>query len=294
MTATTADVCTSPNPKSLSGYKHYRCRCTGCRAADAAHQRVRKKKLAYGQWRPYVDAAAARAHIYALQAAGIGFRRVAELSGVSGHTIGSILGHRRGRRPNKRVRPTVEAAILAVRISPDAVADGACVDATGSRRRTQALMAIGWSIAAQARRLGRDPNNHTEILTAPVVRASTARAIRDLYEELWETPPAASGSKTATLRYARDHGFAVPQSWDDIDDPAATPVVPVEPDDQPDEVLVAQAVAGRVRYGQITRDVDRTAIIRAFHERGITFATGARMLGCSHETVRLLTRAAGL
>lgn len=95
------------------------------------------------------------------------------------------------------------------------------VDATGTRRRLQALMAIGWRNRDLGARLGitgegvdRTCNNRR------LVHVRTAARIAALYDELWDKP----GPSDETRRRAAAKGWPPPLWWDDdlIDDPTAT------------------------------------------------------------------------
>lgn len=101
-------------------------------------------------------------------------------------------------------------------------------DATGTRRRIEALVWCGWSLARLSARLGDDPSHARKILRSQRVTAATERAVRALYDELWDQAPPQDGpyDQRAAVRarnYARKHRFAPPLAWDDdsIDDPAA-------------------------------------------------------------------------
>lgn len=95
------------------------------------------------------------------------------------------------------------------------------VDATGTRRRIQALAAIGWSLAEQSRRLGMERSAAHAMTTRAWVTVETAAKVAALYDELAMTP----GTSTRARCDARRRGWPVPLAWDeeDLDDPAATP-----------------------------------------------------------------------
>ena len=104
------------------------------------------------------------------------------------------------------------------------------VDATGTRRRVQALMRCGWSAARLSGLLGGDESHARKILGYRQVSTETERAVRALYDELWDRPPpeGTDPERRAASRarnYAARHGFAPPQAWDDdvIDDPDGKP-----------------------------------------------------------------------
>jgi len=206
------------------------CRCAACTAANRAEARRRARMITYGRWQPYVDAGPAREHLRALSRAGLGRRRVAQLSGLSESALSRILHGRRGRPPARRVRPRTAAAILAIAPAADGLAPSAPVDATGTRRRLQALVATGWTQAQLAAQLGMLPGNFGAMMRRAQVTAGTARAVRQLYDRLWDQPPdpqewRAKISASRARNHAAVSGWPPPLAWDDeaIDDPAAVP-----------------------------------------------------------------------
>ena len=85
------------------------CRCTPCTQANRQAEDHRARMKLYGQWRPYVDAAPAREHLRVLAAAGIGWRRAAELAGVATGAVSKLLYGGPGDRPPSRgIRPETE------------------------------------------------------------------------------------------------------------------------------------------------------------------------------------------
>ncbi|MFC4333883.1 helix-turn-helix domain-containing protein [Salininema proteolyticum] len=208
------------------------CRCRPCRDASARYERDRVRQIAYGRWEPYVDAEPIRHHVNRLQASGLGWERIADLAGVSRSVVSTLLfgSPARGREPTQRIRPHSARRLLQVRPSVDHVADTALVDVTGTRRRLQALVAIGWSQARLAVRLDMHLSSLSRIMNVRhTVTASTARAVRSLYDQLWSTPPPQvewrdkiAASRSRNVAAAR--GWAPPMAWDDdeIDDPSAT------------------------------------------------------------------------
>lgn len=108
------------------------------------------------------------------------------------------------------------------------------IDATGTRRRLQALAADGWSLRSLAEQLGMSHVNITKIVnTRAVVTPATAVAVAILYRMLANQPPAATTraeriSAAKARAHASAHGWVVADGWDDdeIDDPAAAPYLP--------------------------------------------------------------------
>lgn len=92
----------------------------------------------------------------------------------------------------------------------------------GTRRRIQALAAIGWSLRAQADISGLNRSTLTDISTGRVslVKTPTADVVRRLYDRLWDVRPPRSNrgesmSVTRTLREAGARGWLPPLAWDD-------------------------------------------------------------------------------
>ena len=91
----------------------------------------------------------------------------------------------------------------------------------------QALVAVGYSQAILAARLGIQRSNF-RLAACDQVTAATARAVRELYDELWDVPPGESThrariSASRAHNYARARDWALPMAWDDeaLDDPDA-------------------------------------------------------------------------
>lgn len=250
------------------------CRCYPCSEARSRYQR----QLAYGRG-TFVDAEPVRRHVLALRAAGLGVRRIEARSGVSRSAIVALLhGRRRSaeRRdpPKRRVSRKVADALLAVPM-PEVGDLGAHlpIDATGTRRRLQALSVIGWSNVKLGRELGMTPSNYGTFLRSSQVLARHALEVRALYDRLSTTPPEpTSGYDRAGIARvkaaAARNGWVGPLAWDDetIDDPAARPVL------------------GR-KYVPGAADVDEVAVHRVMHgDRGL-----ARRLNV-HERAEVIRR----
>jgi len=228
-----------------------RCRCDDCRTATAAYEAHRSRQRAYGI-DAYIDATPARTHVRRLGAQGMGWKRVARTAGLSPSTVWKLLygDPSRNRVPNKRIRPATANTILAVTLD---LADGQIIDGTGTTRRIQALVAIGWSQSSIARRVGIHPANLTPLAHGRrSVHVGTARAVIDLYDELCMTPAPTGNrhsntSRTRALNYAAAHDWAPPLAWDEdtIDDPAATPAVEhANEDPDVDEVAIQRRMGG--------------------------------------------------
>lgn len=98
------------------------------------------------------------------------------------------------------------------------------VDATGSRRRLQAMMTGGHSLRAMADALRMHRVQVRNIANGTVVRVlrRTAEAVVALYDRWWDQ----WGGCVWVVSWARQHDYAPPQAWrsdTQIDDPAAAP-----------------------------------------------------------------------
>jgi hypothetical protein len=155
----TPKPCSHKNTTHVHGtyacYSLDQCRCRPCVDAVTSYERTRTRQTAYGRWQPYVDASPARQHVEELRAAGMGLKLIARHSGVAHGALAKLIYGDAQRRlaPSKRIRPETERKILAVQATIDTLGATVHVDATGTRRRLQALVAVGWSQSQLARRL---------------------------------------------------------------------------------------------------------------------------------------------
>lgn len=195
-------------------------RCGGCYEAH------RRKQVILGVWDARrTPLGPVVAHINDLLDAGLSQARIAQLAGTSDDWI------RKLRRPGRKwVEPPVADAVLAIPIPAAAhhlMAGQSRVDATGTRRRLQALSAIGYSQEDLIGRLGMAAAwahclwSDQKLLVA----AATAARVEALYNELSMTPGTASRARLWAVR----RGYPPPLAWDDdaIDDPGARPCPPV-------------------------------------------------------------------
>lgn len=207
------------------------CRCDACVAKNSEYAAAYRRLRAYGRWSPFVDPGPARRHVAMLGELGIKPQQIAEMAGLGHQLIAHLMRGqpRLGLPPTQRIRASTEQAILAVQASPAQLKDGAHVDGAGTRRRLQALIAMGWTRRELSARLGFSVQNLSELTRsrADGVRAGTARKVAALYEQLWDQPPpegdpAARRAASRTRSTARKQGWPPPAAWDDdlIDLPA--------------------------------------------------------------------------
>ena len=200
------------------------------RGLCSSHYNTRRERdIAYGRWQPSrVEAAAVRRHVQSLRDAGLGMRRIAELSGVSRSVLQSLMIGRkeRGWGPSNRISMENATKLLSVSMETGRlqVAGGSLIDMTGTTRRLRALVAIGYTQSDLCARLGITDANGTGLFTAARrsrVRVTTACQVAGLYDELSMTP----GPSEAARNRAHRKGWMPPLAWDDdtIDSHEAQP-----------------------------------------------------------------------
>jgi len=232
------------------------CRCWPCTKATAAYNATRTRAQAYGTWTPFVSTAPAVAHLRALSAAGMGWKRAARAAGVPESSVYPLLygrPDRDGGAPRTKARKVLVDAILAVPMpSIDDLGAAVVVDGTGTRRRLEALIALGWSVNRLAADHGLDRQALDSALAWVPIHAATARAVRDMFETIGDTraPETDRWEKTSAARArnrAAARGWLPPAEWDpaDLDDPYA---------DAP-----ARETAGSSRTGRTAADLDEWA-----------------------------------
>lgn len=215
-------------------YIIHKCRGAACREATRVYESKRRRARAYGIPADRVDAQPVREHIELLRVNGVSYKALGKASGVAHSAINAILHGRkeRGHAPYARVLSSTAEKILAVKPTMDNMSAGRPIDATGTHRRIQALVAIGYSQNYLAGRLGIQRSNMSQTMTREQVTVRTARLARALYAELWNKPnhPTVWHERSAATRarnHAKAHGWLPPMAWDDdlIDDPKHFPVL---------------------------------------------------------------------
>lgn len=202
-------------------YRHGGCRCTPCRDANTRHMTRYRMRVSSGSHQPDVDADPVRQHVQRLRDSGLGTARVAELAGVGHETVRALLAGRPsvGLPPTKKMRPATAAKILAVRYGQ--LPQEGWVPGVGTRRRLRALSAMGWPLTLLEDRLGvaRTCVQRMTAASGARVSAARARAVAELYDELWKLDPLAAGVSgqvvTRLRRAAVRKGWLSPLAWDD-------------------------------------------------------------------------------
>ncbi|MFJ1647935.1 hypothetical protein [Streptomyces sp. NPDC088258] len=200
------------------------------RDAKARWQRRRRRLIAYGQWQPFTDAHPVREHVTAIRATGMSLKNLSTATGVTVATLDHLYYGGTGYPPAHQIRTESANALLAYWPRLDDYVDAAVIDATGTRRRMQALAATGWPATATHGQIGYlAPRSVEKLRRNTQVTARVARTVRDLYptastgraEDHGVTPWLAQRCRA----YAASCGWTPPSTWDDdtIDDPDAIP-----------------------------------------------------------------------
>lgn len=140
------------------------------------------------------------------------------------------------------------------------------VDAAGTIRRVQAMMAMGWTGEHLAARLGVNSRlvHHISAGRRIRVHAITAGQIKALCDELGMQ----EGPSKVGRRVARKKGWVTVLAWDDIDNPAEAPDSGPAGAAAADAVAVKRALDGEVRFTALS-DVDRSAVVAELRRMGL-------------------------
>jgi DNA-binding phage protein len=256
--------CAMHEAGSAQCYTDHRCRCAACSAAGNAYRKRQRAGVT-----SKVPTSVVCAHLDLLATAGMSALDIAADAGVSRTTITRILTGETSSVWRRTAR-----VLLAVQPRPGAYGT---VSAVGTARRMQALAALGWSSRAIAIATGIPDSNVRRIRrhAIPTVSATTAAAVRSLYDHASMRPPTCPDLRLLNL--ARRNGWAPPLAWDDdlgphgIDNPDATPCLPG--DSQTDRLADAlwlidagespSRIAARVGYK------DRDGLYQALNRAGL-------------------------
>lgn len=189
-----------------------------------AYDKRRKRLIRQGRWQPYTPAQPVRDHVTAVRAAtGMSVTQFAGCAGLDQTTVNKIF-------TSGQAAVTVAIAARILAVTPAVAPDTGLVDATGARRRLQGLTWAGYTapVIAAAASLSTDTVSLIRNGGQPRILVATARQVTAVYEALLRRPmprndhPRGTGPARA-VSLAAHRGWAPPWTWDDIDDPDATP-----------------------------------------------------------------------
>lgn len=176
----------------------------------------------------YIDAEPTRQHILMLLAADITIHRISQRAGMTHWDIEQFVRGDKTRGRQRRISPSRAARILAIDL---AVVTPSLVDATGTRRRIEALTAAGWPMERLAEHFALSAHYVAEMRKLDKVRDVSAQAVAEAYDRLENQQPERHGilppiAKRARRMAAR-RGWVPPKYWAKfpgaIDDPHFTP-----------------------------------------------------------------------
>lgn len=219
-----------PNHNTLTCYVDYRCRLPECVKRYNDRNNERRRARAAGTYNVFIDAEPVRRHILKLQRQGMSCTAIGVACGLTTQTILEFVRplQSRGRGRRQRTTPATAQKILAVTLANRTTGR---IDSTGTRRRVQALAALGWPTRHVALHAGFNTANSHDLLQRTVVFAATARAVADAYDELRTARPLRKGVTKAHMQRAKNlasrNGWPPPKYWDQhpgaIDDPEFEP-----------------------------------------------------------------------
>lgn len=247
-----------------------RCYLRGCRRPECAaanYQYMSRYRLdrEHGQ-RRRIDSTPACDRVHELLAAGWNQRQIADAANCSERAISEAA---------QRIHPTMPRTtlqqILAIDPGQPVPQPLQYADATGSRRRLQALLVIGHPARDIAAAVGL--NAGPLVLIARGIRQQVRPNTRERITAIYPAWTRAPGTCDRTRTWAQKYGWHGPLAWDSntIDDPNAQP-------DADDATVI-----------ELKRDelaIHRAEEIEHLARFGVTHAEIARRVGVSEKYVR--------
>ncbi|MFF9197302.1 helix-turn-helix domain-containing protein [Streptomyces sp. NPDC014779] len=226
------------------------CRCDKC---TAAHNRACKARR-LGSYRGTParhPGEPVLAHIKTLHEAGMSYDLIARRAGVSHNTIQALV-----RGVTKTCRRSRALKILAVQ--PGDFDEVAEIPSAGTRRRVQAMYAMGHSPKVIAVESGMSTSfvSHLANGGPRKVDAPSAAAIHEAYRSLAAVP----GASNAARRRAAKMGWRDPLWWEDmghIDDPAFDPATAEQLNFHERAALRAEEILHLASYGTTEEEIAR-------------------------------------
>ncbi|MET7944236.1 hypothetical protein [Streptomyces sp. NPDC005302] len=208
-----------PTHGTYSRYSRHSCRCTPCVAAGHSY----RLRLAYDHSNGInrlIDNTQARAHAERLTARGWTHFQIAAAADCGSVTISDLLSGR-----SRRTKRTTVTAVLNIRLDQAPPIPRGMSDATGTRRRLQALMVLGYTLPDIAAQVGTGISSLQQTVEGRWVniRSMTATKVERVYRRLSTRPAPQSRFAEQARNQAMAEGWYGPMAWDDIDNPACVP-----------------------------------------------------------------------
>lgn len=210
---------TLPDHGTYSRYCKHGCRCQPCRDAGATYRRRVGYDRVNGIPR-HTSATQTRVHLERLTARGWTQAQIGAAARVNQATICLVL---QGNQPTVHTRTAT--AILDIRLDQAPPIPRGLTDATGTRRRLQALMVLGHTVPDIARRIGVGVSSLEQTAEGRWVnvRTGTAAKVARVYRQLSVIPAPPTRYAELARNQAMERGWYGPMAWADIDDPACVP-----------------------------------------------------------------------
>jgi lambda repressor-like predicted transcriptional regulator len=208
-----------PAHGQYSRYIRHGCRCQPCRDAGRSY----RLRLAYDHTndrRRRIDNTQTRTHIERLTARGWNHAQIAAAAGLNQSTISDQASGR-----YTTINRRTAAAILNITLDQTPPIPRGLTDATGTRRRLQALMVLGHTLPAIAQRVGAGVSSLQQTVDGrwTHVRSGTAAKVARVYRQMSTAPAPQSRFAEQARNDAMARGWHGPMAWADIDDPACVP-----------------------------------------------------------------------
>lgn len=229
------------------------------------------------------DATEAIAHLQQLrQHYEISLASLALLGGCAQSTLVALLYPSSSRHRNA-ISSRLNEQLLEAEFDLDLLEPSALVGGCGTRRRLQALAALGWSATQLAGQLGCSTTEVSRWRSARMVSVEHALTVRAAYDALAMTP----GPSRQARRWALERGWSPPLAWDEgnIDDPTARPDLGDETPSLLDPVVLDRVITDHAQVPGLPPAEQRSVAEQA-RAAGMTAAAVGECLGVSLRTVQ--------
>jgi hypothetical protein len=226
-------------------------------------------------------------------------REIAAAAGVSVQTVNRV-----SLRWGGTVKATSADKILTIHPNrkPERHSPRELVDATGTIRRLQALVYMGYPAAELMRKMDTNPSYAYRMMTHPLVIEATRIKVAELFDDIWNVEPTAHTAeeahhiRRARIR-AREQGWVGPLGWEDIDDPNEEPdrssVVDIKgpSNNRIDEDAIESSIRGEKPR---LSPRERREVITVLNERRWSARQIGDHIGCAARTVDRVRKELGL